>query len=267
MSRTLNDDFEDDVPGGSLDLEKGSHTGAGGSGSGSTNYDGGGMEFDDDPYGEGIGGGSLELDLPQGSPTAQRSGGPGPLPPTGGRSAAPGGPPVPDLGFGPPPAARAGNVPPVTTVPPISSHSAIPSVVPSSQRMLGAERARERVSAPPPPHGGAQPSHAPPQAAQPPPPPARPTAAAVIAKYPDPPPEVWRAPKYALRVILRQLELRSELESLRRRRSPDVPLYEAALWAYDRRTFRLGMAINFAVFFVATFIFFLPVTLRFLRAD
>jgi len=34
------------------------------------------------------------------------------------------------------------------------------------------------------------------------------------------------APMYAVRVVLRQLELRTDLESLRRRRSPDVPLYE-----------------------------------------
>ena len=38
------------------------------------------------------------------------------------------------------------------------------------------------------------------------------TAAAVIAKYPDPPREAWRATRYAIRVIVRQLELRSELE-------------------------------------------------------
>ena len=65
----------------------------------------------------------------------------------------------------------------------------------------------------------------------------------------------------------RQFELRNELESLRRRRSPDVPLYEAALRAYDPKTFRLGIAINCAVFALAAFIFFLPVIIRFMRAD
>ena len=70
---------------------------------------------------------------------------------------------------------------------------------------------------------------------------------------------------YAIRVVMRQFELRTDLESLRRRRSPDVPLYEAALRAYDVKTFRLGMAINFAALTVATFIFFLPVILRFMR--
>ena len=70
-----------------------------------------------------------------------------------------------------------------------------------------------------------------------------------------------------MKVLLRQLELRSELESLRRRRSPDVPLYESALRAYDAKTFRLGIAIGGAILAVATFIFFLPVILRFMRAD
>jgi hypothetical protein len=99
----------------------------------------------------------------------------------------------------------------------------------------------------------------------PPPPPAKPTAAAVIAKYPAPPVGIAHTPMYAARVVMRQLELRSELESLRRRRSPDVPLYEAALRAYDAKTFRLGMAINCAALALATFIFFLPVIIRFMR--
>ena len=99
----------------------------------------------------------------------------------------------------------------------------------------------------------------------PPEPPAKPTPAAVIAKYPVPPQSIANAPMYALRVVMRQFELRTDLESLRRRRSPDVPLYEAALRAYDVKTFRLGMAINFAALTVAMFIFFLPVILRFMR--
>lgn len=70
---------------------------------------------------------------------------------------------------------------------------------------------------------------------------------------------------YAVRVALRQIELRTDLESLRRRRSPDVPLYEAALEAYEPKTFRLGMAMSCAALTLATFIFFLPVILRFAR--
>ena len=98
-------------------------------------------------------------------------------------------------------------------------------------------------------------------------PPARPTAASVIAKYPAPPPKPLQAPKYAVQILVRQFELRNQLESLRRRRSPDVPLYEAALRSYDVKTFRLGMAINCALLATATLIFFLPVILRFVRAD
>jgi hypothetical protein len=266
MSRTLGDDFdEDDSPGGSgsgsLDLDKGSQMGAPGV-SGGSSYDGGGMEFDDDPYGEGIGGGALELDLPHGSATAMRAGAsaPAPAPPSGG-------PGVPDLAFRPPAA------PQRSAAPPASSHSAIPSVVPSSQRILGAERARERALSQPPPapsSSGAYPAASggpPAPAAAPAPAPARPSAAVVIARYPAPPSQIWQAPKYSLQILLRQFELRSELESLRRRRSPDVPLYEAALRAYDAKTFRLGMALNAAMLTVLTFIVFLPVILRFIRAD
>src|SRR5947199_404141 len=67
-----------------------------------------------------------------------------------------------------------------------------------------------------------------------PPAPEPPNHAATIAKYPAPPHAIWQAPVYAIKVILRQFELRQDLESLRRRRSPDVPLYEAALRAYEK---------------------------------
>jgi hypothetical protein len=95
--------------------------------------------------------------------------------------------------------------------------------------------------------------------------PAKPSAAAMIARYPSPPTSLLGAPMYAVRVALRQIELRTDLESLRRRRSPDVPLYEAALEAYEPKTFRLGMAMSCAALTLATFIFFLPVILRFAR--
>ena len=78
--------------------------------------------------------------------------------------------------------------------------------------------------------------------------------------------KVWEAPIYAARVLYRQMELRQDLESLRRKRSPDVALYERALKAHDARTFTLGLAIGCACLAVAGFVFFLPVLLRFLRA-
>ena len=258
MSRTLGDDFEDDGPGlGSLDLEKGSQTG--GMGGAASSYDSGNMDFED-PFAEDTPGGPLELDLPSGSATALRSGAPGAhhsgapaAPPPGGRSAPPQAPPVPNLSFGPPPA-------PVS-----SSQRSIPPVVPSSQRSLAPtpNDSGPHVSSPPSSRPGyPASSHAPASA-----PSSRLTAAAVIAKYPDPPEQIWRAPKYALQVLWRQFELRNDLESLRRRRSPDVPLYEAALKAYDPRTFTLGLAIDIAIVVVCTVLFFMPVILRFVRAD
>jgi hypothetical protein len=303
LSRELNDDFdEDDLPSGSLDLEKGS--GQVGAGVPST-YGNDGIDFDDDLYGSDDAGANkaLELDLPNAPHAAPRtSGSPG---------APPGGPmDVPDLAFdatpqrgrsgqhpaaAPPPPRSSGSLPAVRTsgAHPAAGQSGqhpaaggIPSAPPSSSR--GASGAHAPAAPPgdeghhgfaPPapssasglddpsgPHSAPLPPSA--QSAQmAPPPPARPTAAAVIAKYPYPPTKITQAPMYTVRVILRQLELRTDLESLRRRRSPDVPLYEAALRAYDTRTFRLGMAINCAVLAIATFVFFLPVMIRFIRAD
>jgi hypothetical protein len=96
-------------------------------------------------------------------------------------------------------------------------------------------------------------------------PPPPPDPAAMIARYPAPPSKVWESPAYAVKVLLRQLELRQDLESLRKRRSPDVPLYERALRAYHPKTFTLGIALLCAGLTVATFVFFLPVILRFVR--
>jgi hypothetical protein len=289
LSRELNDDFdENDLPSGSLDLEKGS--GQVGAGAPST-YGTDGIDFDDDLYGNDDAGANkaLELDLPNAPPGA--------APPPGSPMD------VPDLAFdAAPQRGRSGHHPAPAAPPPRSSGSlqavrtsgthpgtgqsghhpaagGIPSAPPSSSRGVSGGQAS------PPPgeeghHGFAPPApssasglddpsgpHSAPTAAMPPMGPPKPTAAAVIAKYPAPPTKITQAPIYTVRVILRQLELRTDLESLRRRRSPDVPLYEAALRAYDTKTFRLGMAINCAVLAIATFIFFLPVMIRFIRAD
>lgn len=72
-------------------------------------------------------------------------------------------------------------------------------------------------------------------------------------------------PWYALRVLWRQFELRQDLASLRKRRSPDVPLYERALKTHDPKTFAVGLAITCAAVTIAMFVFFLPVILRFVR--
>jgi hypothetical protein len=105
-------------------------------------------------------------------------------------------------------------------------------------------------------------SQTPPQPPPPPPPPPKPTTAAMVAKYPLPPQKVWESPMYAWKVLLRQWELRQDLASLRKRRSPDVPLYEAALKAHDPKTFWLGLALTCAGLAVMSFFVFLPVIIR-----
>ncbi len=275
MSRELNDDFdEDDLPAGNLDLEKGgSQVGTGVP----SNYGGEGIDFDDELAAGAGPSGSLELDMPTGG---------GPASGHGASSPPRGGPPKVTM-------AGAGSVPDLampSKAPPRSSGS-LPAGRPSSQQQAVNAPPAPPTSeghngfAPPPPsssspsistmapdphssgrlpasHGNGPADSAP---QLPPEPPAKPTPAAVIAKYPVPPQSIANAPMYALRVVMRQFELRTDLESLRRRRSPDVPLYEAALRAYDVKTFRLGMVINFAMLTVAMFIFFLPVILRFMR--
>lgn len=138
--------------------------------------------------------------------------------------------------------------------------------------MVTGPSSSNQVSSPPPPSpsdprvaADGSPDEAPrsqPTVAQP---PAKPTPAAVIAGFPAPPSSLVGAPAYAVRVVLRQLELRTDLESLRRRRSPDVSLYEAALQAYEPRAFRLGMAITCVLLALLTIVFFMPVILRFAR--
>jgi hypothetical protein len=92
-------------------------------------------------------------------------------------------------------------------------------------------------------------------------------AALSIARYPRAPERLWATPKYAWLVVLRQVELRRDLAALRHRRSPDVPLYEAALVAYNRRAFRRGALLGGALVLAAAVLFFMPVILRFARAD
>lgn len=94
-------------------------------------------------------------------------------------------------------------------------------------------------------------------------PPGAPDAAMMIARYPAPPQQWFKTPLYALKVLYRQFELRQDIDALKKKRSPDVPLYERALKTHDGMKFMIGMAINFAVFMVLTTLFFLPVIRRF----
>lgn len=228
--RTLTTDFDDDVEQGSLDLEKGSSVGAHGAGSA---YESRGMTFDGDLFDDDVAA-PLELDVPQAPDLAFDR--------VPSKPAAPAAAPAPASAPASPPAPGAPPPPPPASSSPVAAppSGAVPPPPPS-------ERAEPPAKAPPPP-------------------PSRPSAAAVVAGYPPPPREIWRAPVYAAQVLLRQIALRQDLASLRRRRSPDVPLYEAALKAHDARTFAIGLAIAIAALTLASLVFFAPVIIRFLRA-
>jgi len=244
----LNDDFDDDgAPGGGLELEpafeKGS--GVGHAGAASTYGGSGGLDFDDDD--DAASSGPLELDMPN----APKPSAAPPVPDLAVRSAPPPRPPGPLPARSGPHASGPAPAPPASvgpSVPPASrsgSHTPAPAP-PSSAPSAG-------PSAPAPSAVSARPSG--------------PTPAALVARYPAPPTKVWESPVYFLRVLLRQIELRQDLTALRRRRSPDVPLYEAALRAYDKRTYVLGLALTCAGASIALFVFFLPVFRRFLWND
>lgn len=68
-------------------------------------------------------------------------------------------------------------------------------------------------------------------------------ALVAFAGFGDPPFAILGTPRYALRVILRRRSLRADLALARRRRSPDVGLYEASLRTADDGALRTGMAL------------------------
>jgi hypothetical protein len=150
-------------------------------------------------------------------------------------------------------AAKSSRSMPTAPEPPPDQEIVPPSV--SKHRAAGAPKAEAPIDAQPAP----APAAASPGAAR------SPDPALLIAQYPEAPNKVWEAPRYAMAVLWRQYELRQDLASLRKRRSPDVPLYERALTVHDKKTFSLGLVIALAGFAVASFLFFLPVILRLLR--
>lgn len=238
VSRDLDFDDGPDVP----DLQQGSNVGHGaghGPGAGaSTSYEGsGGMSFDDDfddaPQG------SLELDVPP------------PPPPPGPPSQ-----PNPQMSGAPPPIASSRPSDRMPVAPPSSSRNpgALTSGAPPGPQSSGQHVAASAAPAAIPVAG-------------PPPPPEPPSPAAMIAKYPPPPPKPLEAPVYFFRVVLRQWELRQDLTALRRRRSPDVRLYEAALDTYDKKTFAIGLAMTSFGLLVALGLFLIPVWKRFFFND
>jgi hypothetical protein len=189
---------------------------------------------------EGAGGPALELDDTRG-PASQ----PGPASHPGAPASQPGAPASHPGG----PASHPG-------VP--ASHPGVPASHP------GGPASHPGGPASDPAVGGPPSSEPAPSAPKPPPPP--PTPAQIVAQYPAAPGDVWGAPQYAIRVLLRQFQLRQDLTSLRRRRSPDVPLYEAALHAHDHRAFALGLGMSLAGLTVACLFVALPVIARFVMA-
>ena len=68
-----------------------------------------------------------------------------------------------------------------------------------------------------------------------------------FAKFGELPRTIWGAPLYALRVHRRRRTLQRELDDARRRRSPDVALYEAALRTADMPTVHVGISVAVAI--------------------
>lgn len=205
-----------------------------GGGDAASAYGGGGLSsMDDDPFADDVPAGSLELDLP----SHHQAQSPRSIPASK------------------PPASKA--------TPSIQPERSIPAPAPVVSSAPPAQPSR-------PPGGTSsfrpQEASIPPQSIQPRYPSTSADPASLIARYPSPPTKLHETPLYALHVILRQYELRQDLASLRKRRSPDVPLYERAIHTHDARTFRLGLVLSGAIFTVATFLFFLPVILRFVRS-
>ncbi|MBX3224169.1 MAG: hypothetical protein KF795_26875 [Labilithrix sp.] len=259
-------DWGDDDLGGGLDLSRGgsmaSHA------TGPSAYAGGGIGFgdDDDPFADDVPQGALELDLPP-SHTANT---PRSMPVESPRSAAAA------------PLSAPGSAPELSLPPPSQPRLGASMPAPRSDPSMPAPRHASDPSMPAPPRS--DPSMPPRHASDPSMPAPRsdpsmsaphvagyvaaaapPDPAAMIARFPPPPAKVWEAPIYAMKVLWRQLELRQDLASLRKRRSPDVALYERALRTHDTKTFAVGLAITCAGLAIASFVFFLPVILRFLR--
>lgn len=138
------------------------------------------------------------------------------------------------------------------------------SMKPASDPSMAGQQSTPNNLAPP-----SSPQVAPQHAQMPPPPvlgpPGPSDAAGMIARYPAPPAKIWQTPVYAIRVLLRQFELRQDIASLKKRRSPDVGLYERALKTHDGMNFVIGIALTCAALTLAMFVFFLPVILRFVR--
>ena len=92
-----------------------------------------------------------------------------------------------------------------------------------------------------------------------------PTPAEKLGAFGDVPTakQPWNWPIYAVMVLKRQNELRAELAEKRAERSPEVPLYEEALNAYDKATFARGAVMIAGVLLLFMLALLSPVIVRF----
>lgn len=74
------------------------------------------------------------------------------------------------------------------------------------------------------------------------------------------------AVKYTMRVYTRLGEIREEREIARKKKPHEVPLYDAALKAYDENGFTLGLAVMGTVVVLALSAFLMPIVVRVVRA-
>lgn len=89
------------------------------------------------------------------------------------------------------------------------------------------------------------------------------SAVLAFAGYGAPPAGLLGEPGYAVKVLVRQVALRRDLESARRRASPDVDLYMAALRCADRAAVARGVLLILAFFLaVPLFVYVLAAVLR-----
>lgn len=223
--RTLSTDFDDEDH-DELSLESGGRAGDAAASHAGMYESGKGVTLDDDLFGDDERSGALELDVPDKPPA----------------------PSVPDLSLSAdaPPASSRKPAPP-TSEPRLAAPAPPAAPSSSSGRFAVSPDSSPDVAPPEPPK----------------PPSATDQAAVRIANYPAPPAKVWHAPKYALQVLYRQFELKQNLESLRRKRSPDVGLYERALSTHDPKMYKTGLAITGIALFLAMVLFFMPVIKRF----
>lgn len=91
-------------------------------------------------------------------------------------------------------------------------------------------------------------------------------AGRLLAAYGAPPRNPFDAVPYALRVHLRLAELRKEREDARAQKPHEVPLYDAALTAYDETGYTTGLAVLGSTIVATLLLVVTPLLLALLRS-